>query len=71
MDVCPKCGTPYKSKTAVKCSNPNCRAGRSFGRNFCVNENCIGFVHDLDPDADVCPVCKGPTIKRKILDDQT
>lgn len=69
MDICPKCGTPYKSKISVKCSN--CKAARVFRTNFCVNKDCNGYVLDFGPDVDVCPVCKGPTIRRKQLDDQT
>ena len=71
MDVCPKCGEPYKSKTSVKCSNPKCKAARVFEKNFCINENCIGFVHDLGPDVYECPKCKGPTILQIIREDQT
>lgn len=69
MDTCPKCGEPYKSKTTIKCSN--CKAARVFEKNFCLDESCIGYVHDLGPDVYECPQCHGPTILRKILDDQT
>ncbi len=69
MDVCPKCGALYESKTSIKCSN--CKAARVFKKNFCLNENCIGYVHDLGSDVYVCPQCKGPTILKKIIDDQT
>ena len=69
MDICPKCETPYKSKTSVKCSN--CGAARVFKTNFCVDENCMGHFKSFPLDEDECPYCKGPTIMRKQLDELT
>ena len=70
MDICPACGTPYKSSKSKFCTQ--CGEPRPIvERNTCTNPGCENYDQPVDKDAHYCDLCGSPTTLGELIERMT